>query len=110
MEKTRVGFGRRLGALVLDLVFLGILVGVGTAGGERADPGRTFARFALKLSGTIVAVVALAARVPELLGVAALASLAAFGGCFAALGPERQALHDLIAGTAVYRAVDLVDE
>jgi len=29
------------------------------------------------------------------------------GGCFLALGPSRQSLHDKIAGTAVYRARDL---
>src|SRR5258706_10479152 len=33
--------------------------------------------------------------------------LIVMGGCFLALGPARQSLHDKLAGTAVYRATDL---
>jgi hypothetical protein len=29
------------------------------------------------------------------------------GGCFLALGPGRQTLHDKLAGTAVYRAAEV---
>jgi uncharacterized RDD family membrane protein YckC len=34
--------------------------------------------------------------------------LSVIGGCFLALGPLRQTLHDKLAGTAVYRAADVL--
>jgi uncharacterized RDD family membrane protein YckC len=66
-------------------------------------------RFLFKNSGSLIGMLAtiIGAVVPFLgmiLGwVAALAGLAIFIGCFLTLGAQRQALHDMLAHTAVFK-------
>jgi len=80
---------------------------IGTAGGRRADAGTLIVRFLAKYSGSLLAIVAVLARAPELLPISALLYALFVAGCFATLGPERRALHDYVAGSAVYRADEL---
>lgn len=170
MFSNRIGFGPRLGAAVLDIVFivlilvpmslLGVGAGLAAAMGLEAAVGSEEAE-ALALIGMgagaiamalIAGVVALAYTLIEaftgaspgkrVMGlqvaredgspgdvqlyllrwalknsgsllqfvlplISSLVSLVFFFGCFAALGEKRQALHDIIAKTAVYKKADI---
>lgn len=170
MFSNRIGFGPRLGAAILDIVFvilllipislLGIGAGLATALGLEAAVGNEEAE-ALAIIGMgagaiamalIAGVVALAYTLIEALTgaspgkrvmglqivredgsqgdvqlyllrwalknsgsllqfvlplISSLVSLVFFFGCFAALGEKRQALHDIIAKTAVYKKADI---
>jgi uncharacterized RDD family membrane protein YckC len=177
MDK-RIGFGPRLGALLIDLLVLCVAVAIigpivgGALGaaamseaarlsGDSARDGAAAGGFigaigglilgapvigalyflAEGLTGATLGKLALGLRIgradmtpapiPKLLlrfcckhphfvlgtlGVLSLSALATFGallgalaflGCFAAIGEKRQALHDMIAGTAVYPKVAL---
>ena len=170
MFSNRIGFGPRLGAALLDIVFiilmlvpislLGLGAGLATAlgleeavGNEEAEvlaiigmgagaiamalilgvvalaytliealtgasPGKRvmglqvaredgsqgdvqlyLLRWALKNSGSLLQFV--------LPLISSLVSLVFFFGCFAALGEKRQALHDIIAKTAVHKKSDI---
>ena len=161
----RQGFGIRLGALVIDVVFIIILgfvvnlifgrgftfsYSIGTVQGSiaynlvsglvglaywsteifrAASPGKMIlgltigsetgspatqnqlmTRFALKHSPNLLMLVG---GIIPFLGfifglLAVLAAIAVFVGCFFALGQSRQALHDTIAHTAVYRTAPAV--
>ena len=78
---------------------LGIKIGL--AEGTAAPVSTLLIRYAVKNSGTILQLlgsIGLAFLIP----VAGLASLVIFVGCFFVLGQNKQALHDLVAKTAVY--------
>ena len=86
---------------------------VGTESGERA-PVRTYAlRWALKnaptLAGLLAVIVSLdLPRVGDWFNLLSrLSGGVVLAGCFMAYGRDRQALHDRLAGTAVYRATQL---
>lgn len=166
---NRIGFGPRLGAALLDIVFIIILLvpisllgvgaglaaamGMDAAGSDEAEalallgmgagavamiliagvvglaytlieaftgasPGKRvmglqvaqedgsagdtklyLLRWALKNSGSLLQFV--------LPVISSLVSLVFFFGCFAALGDKRQALHDIIGKTAVYKKSDI---
>jgi uncharacterized RDD family membrane protein YckC len=178
--EQRIGFGKRLGALVLDFVLCGIIafVGGGTIGGwlgaytgaaavaatnaaanagqdaqaaaafggvfgaiagfviafvlicavyfllegftgytlgkfvlgirianddgTAAGVGKLLFRYLVKNSGSVLRILALLASIPVLGTLGSLAGLVIFVGCFFTLGVKRQAIHDLIAKTAVY--------
>lgn len=169
MFSNRIGFGPRLGAALLDIVFIIILLvpisllgvgaglaaamGMDAAGSDEAEalallgmgagavamiliagvvglaytlieaftgasPGKRvmglqvaqedggagdtklyLLRWALKNSGSLLQFV--------LPVISSLVSLVFFFGCFAALGDKRQALHDIIGKTAVYKKSDI---
>ncbi|MCH1582324.1 MAG: RDD family protein [Flavobacteriales bacterium] len=63
--------------------------------GSAGDTKLYFLRWALKNSGSILQFF--------LPGLSTLVSLVFFFGCFAALGEKKQALHDIIAKTAVFK-------
>lgn len=67
--------------------------------GAAGDTKLYLMRWALKNCGSILNLV--------LPVVANIASLVFFFGCFAALGENRQALHDMIAKTAVYKKSEI---
>ena len=90
---------------------------INSADGSVARPTQLFLRVAVKYSPVLVlilprAVFALGFGLravgimtsPVVLVLAALAGLVVMAGCFLMLGPRRQALHDLLAKTAVYEA------
>ena len=81
---------------------------VGFEDGRQASIAVYLRRWAIKFSGTLLGLVG---TVPGLHLAGLLAPAAGFivfVGCFLALGDRRQALHDLAAGTAVFRKVDLL--
>jgi uncharacterized RDD family membrane protein YckC len=82
---------------------------IGTAEGRVAPRDQYLLRWLLKHAPTLVALltVLLSLVLPVLTGwlmlLSNLAGLAVVGGCFLALGTSRQALHDRLADTAVFR-------
>ena len=73
---------------------------IGKADGTRGDVQLYLIRWALKNSGNLLTFI--------LPAIANLASLVFFFGCFATLGEKRQALHDIIAKSAVYKKADII--
>ena len=67
--------------------------------GSKGDVQLYLVRWALKNSGSLLQFV--------LPLISSLASLVFFFGCFAALGDKKQALHDIIAKTAVYKKSEI---
>jgi len=88
-------------------MILGLKIGSET--GAPATQNELVTRWVVKNSGSLIGLLAIivGAVVPffgMLLGwISALANLAIFVGCFLTLGQTRQALHDIIAHTAVYK-------
>lgn len=72
---------------------------VAKADGTSGDVSLYLLRWALKNSGTILNFI--------LPVISSLASLVFFFGCFGALSEKRQALHDIIAKSAVYKTADI---
>jgi len=60
-------------------------------------------RALLKYSGTILALLAGVTSVAILGTIGSIAGLIIFIGCFFVLGDKRQAIHDLVAKTAVFK-------
>jgi uncharacterized RDD family membrane protein YckC len=75
---------------------------IANADGTAAPVTRLLGRFAIKNSNSILVLLAVITGVRALLSLGQVAGLIVFVGCFFALGVTRQALHDRIAGTAVY--------
>lgn len=90
--------GRTLGKLALGIVI------------ERADeddgppvPSRML-RYAVKNSPLLLGMLAVLTRSPALFALAGLAAVVVVIGSLVMLGAEKRALHDYVAGTAVFRA------
>lgn len=79
-----------------------IKIKIGNADGTQAPVGKLLLRYALKNSGTLINTLAALIGVTALGRLGGLCGLAVVIGCFFALGEAKQALHDMIAGTAVY--------
>jgi uncharacterized RDD family membrane protein YckC len=92
--------GRALGKLILGLRIAGV-------DGRPAPVGALLARMVVKNSGNWLKLVSLVTGVAVLDRGANLVGVVILGGCFLALWPRRQALHDLAAKTAVYHASDV---
>ncbi len=73
------------------------------ADGSPASPKQLLIRSLVKYNGMVLVLVGAITSVQTLGSLAQLGNLVAFIGCFLALGGEKQALHDKVAGTAVYR-------
>jgi len=73
---------------------------IGNADGTAASVGTLFLRYVIKNIGLVCSVLALVVAPLILLG--RLLGFVVFIGCFFVLGEARQALHDMIAKTAVY--------
>ena len=80
---------------------------VGTAGGQRGSTSLYLKRWAVKYSGTWLGLLGVVPGLQVLGLLAPAAGLAIFVGCFLVLGDRRQALHDIGAGTAVFRKAEL---
>lgn len=72
---------------------------VAHADGSQGNTQLYLLRWALKNSGSLLNFL--------LPAISSLVSLVFFFGCFAALGEKRQALHDIIAKSAVYKKADI---
>jgi len=88
-------------------MLLGLKIASETGAG--ATQNQLVMRWGLKNSGQLIGLLAtIIGAVIPIFGLiisvlAALAALAIFVGCFLTLGAQRQALHDMLAHTAVYR-------
>lgn len=71
--------------------------------GTAANAGALWIRVLLKYSGTILALLAGVTSVAIIGTIGSIAGLIIFIGCFFVLGDKRQAIHDLIAKTAVFK-------
>jgi uncharacterized RDD family membrane protein YckC len=87
--------GYTLGKLMMGLR-------VATAQMTPATTGRLFLRYACKHPHFVLGTLGVLTGLDSLGTLGGLLGVVWFLGCFAAIGEKRQALHDLIAGTAVY--------
>lgn len=76
---------------------------VGTTDAEFESRAPLITRYAIKMSPTIIGLVGVATLNFDFLRIAGILGLLVFLGSLVALGPKRQALHDIPAATAVYR-------
>jgi uncharacterized RDD family membrane protein YckC len=98
--------GAALGKLALG-------IRIRNADGTPASPGKLLARAGVKFSYTLIKLVAVVLVIVNISmisfsdtldTVAKVCGLIVFIGCFLALGSGKQALHDMLVGTAVYPA------
>jgi len=71
--------------------------------GTPGKPDKLIARAAIKYSATLCGLIAAVTGIAAIGTLGNLAGFAIFVGCFFVLGQKRQAFHDMIAKTAVYR-------
>ncbi|MFP4112833.1 MAG: RDD family protein [Spirochaetota bacterium] len=88
-------WGRTLGKLAL-----GIVIGRETDDGS-AVPSLML-RYAVKYSPLLFAILAVATRIPLFVYLSGVTWVVVLLGSLVMIGPERRAIHDYIAGTAVY--------
>ena len=74
------------------------------ADGSDAGAGTLLTRAAIKYSHSLLSLLGLLTGIAILSKLGSLAGLVVFVGCFVVLGANRQALHDMLAKTAVYKA------
>jgi uncharacterized RDD family membrane protein YckC len=72
-----------------------------------APIGQLFGRYAIKGSGQLLGVAFVLTGMKALQGVSLVAAVGIFVGCFFTLGVARQAVHDMLLKTAVFRRSDL---
>ena len=77
------------------------------ADGTAASTGTLVMRALLKYGSTVFTILAGVAGVAVLATVGQVWGLVIFIGCFFVLGAKRQAIHDLIAKTAVFKKSDI---
>lgn len=87
------------------------VLGIKVAGlyGEQASRQLLARRWLIKNSGTLLGLIAFVVGIGFLDTLATLASFGVIFGCFLVLTPDRMALHDLGAGTAVFRKEDVLE-
>ncbi|MDR0926395.1 MAG: RDD family protein [Ignavibacteria bacterium] len=88
-------FAQSLGKIVLGII-------IGAADKKPATLPQLLVRFATKQSSTIMTLVVLITSVQFINNIASFFNIVIFIGCFFVLGESKTALHDKIAGTAVY--------
>jgi uncharacterized RDD family membrane protein YckC len=87
--------GATIGKMILGLK-------IGNDDGTKAGVGKLLLRYAIKNIASLVSVVAAIIGVAFLQQIGSVLGLIIFIGCFLTLGSAKQALHDMIAKTAVY--------
>jgi uncharacterized RDD family membrane protein YckC len=80
---------------------------IGTADGELAPPKVLMTRYAIKNSANLLGFAGTITGIALLTGVSSLLAVVVTIGCLMVLMAPRQALHDRIAGTAVFKAAAL---
>lgn len=75
---------------------------IANANGSRPSLGTLLGRWAVKNVGSITTFIALVPALSVIESVGTILSLVVFGGCFFVLSQNKQALHDMVAQTAVY--------
>jgi uncharacterized RDD family membrane protein YckC len=80
---------------------------IGDENGVRASLRQLIVRWLVKNSGGVIEMIGDFAGVRGILAAGHVVSLAVVMGCFFVLGSSRQALHDKVASTAVFKKSDL---
>ncbi len=80
---------------------------IGTEDGRTAPLSTYLTRWAVKYSSQILGALAIITGISVLSQIGSLAGLVIFVGCFLVLGAKRQAIHDMVARTAVFKKADL---
>lgn len=80
---------------------------VGSQDGTKASLGQLLGRYALKNCNFLLTILAVATGISFLKTVGNLGGLAILVGCFFVLASSKQAFHDMIAKTAVYKRSQL---
>jgi RDD family. len=93
--------GYTLGKLILGIQ-------IAKEDGTKGTTKDFFIRYAVKNSATLLQLLALILSLHFLGTLGSLAALAVFIGCFFTLGDKRQAFHDMIAKTAVFKKEDII--
>ncbi|WP_018341850.1 RDD family protein [Cytophaga aurantiaca] len=94
-----------LTGITLGKLILGIKVA--NQDGTAAPIGTLITRWAVKASGNILSLLGAILGVAILGTVGSIVGLVIFIGCFFVLGAKKQALHDLVAKTAVFKKSDI---
>ena len=95
-------FGASPGKMILGLQ-------VANADGSRANINQYMKRWLLKNMSSVIGILNLIMLSPVLDLIGSIIGIVIFIGCFFVLGDNKQALHDILAGTAVFRKKDIVD-
>lgn len=90
-------WGRTLGKLALGIT-------IRVEDDDRPAVPAYMLRYVVKYSPLLLAILTVATRIPIFAGIAATSVAVVAIGSLVVLGPQRRALHDYVAGTAVYRA------
>lgn len=94
-----------LTGITLGKLILGIKVA--NEDGTTAQVGSLITRWAVKSSGNILTLLGAVLSVSILGTVGGILGLVIFIGCFLVLGAKKQALHDMVAKTAVFKKSDI---
>jgi len=95
-----------LTGLTLGKLILGIKVA--NQDGTTAPVGTLMTRWAVKSSGNILTLLGTILGVSILGSIGGIVGLIIFVGCFMVLGAKKQAIHDMVAKTAVFKKSDIV--
>ena len=93
-------FGASPGKMIMGLQ-------VANADGSKGDINLYMKRWFIKNANAVLVIINLLVANAVLENIASIIGLVIFFGCFAALGDKKQALHDTIANTAVYKRKEL---
>ena len=80
---------------------------IGKDDGTKAGTGKLLLRYALKNISYLMGILALITGASVINTLGGLAGLVIFIGCFLVLGAKKQAIHDMLAKTAVYKKANL---
>jgi uncharacterized RDD family membrane protein YckC len=94
-----------LTGITLGKLILGIKVA--NQDGTAAPIGTLITRWAVKSSGNILTLLGAILSISILGTIGGLVGLVIFVGCFLVLGVKKQAIHDLVAKTAVFKKSDI---
>lgn len=94
-----------LTGITLGKLILGIKIA--NQDGTAAPVGTLITRWAVKSSGNILTALGAILGISFLGTIGGIVGLVIFVGCFVALGAKKQALHDIIAKTAVFKKSDI---
>ncbi len=97
---TEAFFGATPGKMILGIK-------IGTQDGKAGDIWVYFPRFAIKNGSVLLELIGRISGFTFLNSIAGLAGMVILFGCLFILGEKRQALHDTLARTAVFRKNDL---
>ncbi|WP_299250143.1 RDD family protein [uncultured Cytophaga sp.] len=95
-----------LTGLTLGKLILGIKVA--NQDGTAAPVGTLMTRWAVKSSGNILTILGTILGISILGSIGGYVGLIIFVGCFMVLGAKKQAIHDMVAKTAVFKKSDIV--